>query len=93
MAETLNGEITFDWISKSQMERDENIIKVGSIPHPIIKEHYIQFIQAISKDKNCIYTKFLHPDENPCMKMPNDFHPKCAIEYCNIHGLFKGEYD
>lgn len=30
-AEPLKGEVTFDWISKTQMERDENILKVKNL--------------------------------------------------------------
>ena len=76
-------------------EHDENctVVKVGSVPHPMIQEHYIQFIQVISEDKNCIQTKFLHPNEDPQIKIKDGLKPKCAIEYCNLHGLFKGEHN
>lgn len=71
-----------------------HIIKVGSVPHPMEKEHYIQFIEAISKDKRYIKRKYLNPHEEPEMVIKcladDDF---IAEEYCNIHGLFecKGE--
>lgn len=53
MAQTLNGEISFDWISKSQMERDANIEAVKNIVFtPTLVEHYGKdFFRNIYKDK------------------------------------------
>ena len=66
-----------------------HVIKVGSIPHPMEKEHYIQFIEAISSDKRYVKRKYLNPDEEPEMVMKclenADFE---AREYCNIHKLY-----
>lgn len=64
------------------------LIKVGEVPHPMIEEHYIEWIEIITKDKT--YRKFLHPNEKPeaffdCI---NDEH-FIVREYCNIHGLYK----
>lgn len=65
------------------------VIKIGTIPHPMTKEHYIQFIEAISNDKRYIKRKYLFPDEEPEMIIKclenDDF---AAREYCNIHGLY-----
>ena len=38
-------------------------VKVGSIEHPMLPEHYIEFIEVIT-EKN-IYRKFLKPGEKP----------------------------
>lgn len=66
-----------------------HVIKVGSQPHPMEKEHYIEFIEAISKDKRYIKRKYLNPNEEPEMVIKcleeDDFE---AREHCNIHGLF-----
>lgn len=66
-----------------------HVVKVGQVPHPMLDEHYIQFIEIISNDNRYIKRKYLHPDEEPemvikCMNS-DDFE---AREYCNIHGLY-----
>ncbi len=66
-----------------------HVVKVGSMPHPMTKEHYVQFIEIISDDRRYVKRKYLNPDEEPemvikCMS-DNDFE---AREYCNIHGLY-----
>lgn len=68
------------------------VVKVGTMPHPMEKEHYIQFIECISNDNRYIKRKYLFPDEEPemilkCME-ENDLK---AREYCNIHGLFSNK--
>lgn len=69
---------------------EDNKIKVGSTEHPMIKEHYIEFIQCISKDKKHIQTKFLQSEEKPQMDIYDKENISCAVEYCNIHGLWIG---
>ena len=70
-------------------EGESKIIRVGSIPHPMAEEHYIMFIEAISKDKKRITRQYLVPQEKPEMGLnnnnDNDF---TARELCNIHGLW-----
>ena len=68
-------------------------IRIGSNIHPVIIEHHIQFIQAISKDEKHVKTKFLTIDDLP------ELNIKCKCEsslwaraLCNIHGLFKNEF-
>ena len=69
------------------IEKTENgiKIKIGSIPHPMEQEHYIEFIEVIS-DGN-VYRKFLKPGEVAeaefCVKSGE------VREYCNLHGLWK----
>lgn len=64
-------------------------IRVGEILHPMEPEHYIMFIQAISKDKNCAKIKYLYPENEPKMSINSDY--EFAYEYCNIHGLWEGK--
>ncbi len=73
-------------------------IRVGEFPHPMEPEHYIQFIEAISKSKKTIHREYLHPGEAPeininCRSNLGKGDGLTAREYCNIHGLFatKGE--
>lgn len=69
-----------------------HVIKVGSTPHPMEKEHYIQFIEVISNDRRYVKRKYLYPNEEPemiikCLEEDN-FE---ARELCNIHGLFSNK--
>lgn len=68
----------------------KNKIQVGSVPHPMIEEHHIEFIQVISEDKKNITTKFLNINETPEMITNSDNNYTCAFEYCNLHGLWQG---
>ncbi len=62
-------------------------VKVGSVPHPMISEHYIEWVELIVDGIS--YRKFLNPGDAPeaefCVKADN----ATAREYCNIHGLWK----
>ncbi|MDD3628946.1 MAG: desulfoferrodoxin [Candidatus Humimicrobiaceae bacterium] len=62
-------------------------VKVGSVAHPMIDVHYIEWIELIANGK--AYRKFLNPGDEPeaefCIKADN----VTAREYCNIHGLWK----
>ena len=71
-------------------ETGENKIQVGSIPHPMIESHYIQFIESISKDNKYICIKFLEPEDEPIKNLRCSREINRAIEYCNIHGLWEG---
>ncbi len=70
------------------MKDDGNIlIQVGTELHPMSGEHYIEFIEAVYKDKNEISIKFLHPGQMPVFDVHEN--PSSAYEYCNIHGLWE----
>ncbi|MGN1124889.1 MAG: desulfoferrodoxin family protein [Candidatus Gastranaerophilaceae bacterium] len=68
-------------------------IRVGATKHPMSEEHHIIFIQAISKDKKYVKTKFLSVDENPELNLKCNCSDIWARALCNIHGLFKGDYN
>ena len=59
--------------------------------HPMINEHFIQFVQAQSKDKNEIYMKYFYPNQIPEIDVSNFEGEINAIEYCNIHLLWGSE--
>ena len=65
-------------------ESGECLVKVGSIPHPMEEEHYIEWIEARDGEKAC--KVFLKAGDNPEAEF--DFEPKTARAYCNIHGLW-----
>lgn len=67
---------------------EDNIVKIGSIEHPMTEEHYIEWIEATDEQgKNC--KKFLKPEEKP--KAEFDFKVKKTRAYCNVHGLWQSE--
>lgn len=69
-----------------EMIEDKKFVTVKT--HPMLKEHYIQFIEVYKKDKSELHLKYLNPDDIA------EFNINCipdeidAIEYCNIHGLW-----
>ena len=74
------------------MEGTTKTIRVGSILHPMEKEHYIMFIEAISPDKKYLKRKFLTPNDEPKLELKNcDCKGVIARELCNIHGLWQSK--
>ncbi len=64
-------------------------IRVGSQLHPMLNEHYIQFIEAISEDKNKLCRQYFTPQDTPIMVLKEKVGIQKAREYCNIHGLWE----
>lgn len=62
-------------------------VKVGSIPHPMEKEHYIEWIELIADDR--VYRVFLKPGGEPEAKFEVEAGKLSAREYCNVHGIWK----
>ena len=63
-----------------------NKVIIGSVEHPMISEHYIEWIEATSQTGE-ICKIFLKPGDKPEAEFP--FEPVSAREYCNLHGLWK----
>jgi superoxide reductase len=65
-------------------------VKVGSTPHPMTEEHYIQWVEVLVGNK--AYREFLKPGQEPqaifCIDPGNE--PLVLREYCNLHGLWQG---
>lgn len=64
-------------------------VKVGSTPHPMLAEHYIQWIELLTPTS--VLRRELKPDEKPEAVFLTDETAICAREYCNLHGLWKCE--
>jgi len=64
---------------------EDKKIKVGSIPHPMDEDHYIEWIEAINEKETCKI--FLKPGNKPEAEF--NFEPTSARIYCNLHGLWK----
>lgn len=66
-------------------------VNVGSVDHPMLENHYIQFI--ILETTNGWLKKDLKPGEKPhaVFALTDGEKPVAAYEYCNLHGLWKAE--
>ena len=64
-------------------------VKVGSVEHPMVEGHYIQWIVVQTNHGNK-RTK-LKPGEKPEAKFAllPDEKVEAVLEYCNLHGLYK----
>ena len=71
------------------VEGNKVTVKVGSVPHPMTKEHYIEFI--VLKTQYGEQRKYLMPDDAPeaCFMLCGGDKVETAYEYCNLHGLWK----
>ena len=64
-------------------------VTVGSTEHPMLDEHYIQWI-AVETDKG-VQRKSLNPGEAPkaAFALAEGETLQAVYEYCNLHGLWK----
>ena len=62
--------------------------QVGSVAHPMLDEHYIEWICLETKDG--YQFKFLKPGDAPAAEFVAE-DPVAVWEYCNLHGLWKAE--
>lgn len=91
---TLKKENTVDASKEKHVpviEKKDNgiLIKVGSVEHPMTKEHYIEWIELNVDDR--VYKKFLSPDDKPEAFFNVEGDVISAREYCNLHGLWRAE--
>ena len=66
-------------------------VTVGSVEHPMLDAHYIQFI--ILETNQGYQKKDLKPGDAPVAKfaLSDGETAVAAYEYCNLHGLWKAE--
>ena len=64
-------------------------VAVGSVAHPMIPEHYIQWIAVVSDGK--LFVEHLKPGAEPKASFEG-VSSGTAYEYCNLHGLWKAEF-
>ena len=72
------------------VEGDKVIVTVGSVAHPMVPEHSIEWVY-LQTDKGG-QRKCLTPGAEPCVIFAlNDEKPLAVFAYCNLHGLWKSE--
>ena len=64
-------------------------VKVGSVEHPMLDVHFIQWIAVESKQG--VQIKYLQPDQAPeaVFALSEGDELVAVYEYCNLHGLWK----
>lgn len=62
-------------------------VKVSSVPHPMEKTHFIEWIELIAD--GLVYRKFLEPGDPPEVEFSINADTIKAREHCNIHGLWQ----
>ncbi|MBN2754336.1 MAG: desulfoferrodoxin [Candidatus Goldbacteria bacterium] len=67
---------------------DGVLVKIGSVPHPMEADHWIQFIEVISTD-GFVTRKDLNPGDKPEVFFQIPVAKISVVrEFCNKHGLW-----
>lgn len=64
-------------------------VKIGSIPHPMQPEHFIQWIELIQGSK--VKRTELKPGDQPEAEFCVDENDFIVRAYCNLHGLWANQ--
>ena len=74
----------------SEGENGSTVVKVGAIPHPMLKEHQIMWVELREGNKS-LKKIDLTPGNPPVAIFEGiPFKPEyTAIEFCNLHGLWE----
>lgn len=72
-----------------KVEGNKVLVKVGSEVHPMIPEHYIEWVSLQTKLGN--QRKALKPGEEPkvCFSICEGDEVEAVYAYCNLHSLWK----
>lgn len=64
-------------------------VTVGSTEHPMLPEHYIEWISL--QTRQGVQRKMLQPGEAPkaCFALCDGDEVEAVYAYCNLHGLWK----
>jgi superoxide reductase len=71
-------------------KEDSFEVVIGSVLHPMEEAHYIEWIEATSKQGN-VSKVFLNPVDDKVARAEFNFEPVSARMYCNKHGLWKNK--
>ncbi|MGM9538000.1 MAG: desulfoferrodoxin family protein [Candidatus Onthomonas sp.] len=72
-----------------QVEGNLVTVKVGSTDHPMLPEHYIEWVSLQTKQGN--QRKTLHPGDRPevCFALCEGDEVEAVYAYCILHSLWK----
>ena len=72
-----------------EVNGDTVTVKVGSVEHPSLPAHYIEWIVLVTEGG--FQMKWLKHGDKPEATFKIMDKPVAAFEYCNLHGLWKAE--
>ncbi|MCD7872194.1 MAG: desulfoferrodoxin [Clostridiales bacterium] len=74
-----------------KIENGKVHVQIGEVKHPMLDEHYIEWIGLQTKQGYQI--KPLKPGDEPkaCFSVCDGDEVEAVYEHCNIHGLWKAE--
>lgn len=72
-----------------EIGKDSITVKVGSVAHPMLEEHSIEWVELIADGK--VYRQNLKPGGAPEATFPVVAKQVTAREYCNLHGLWSAQ--
>ena len=74
-----------------EVEGNTVTVAVGSVAHPMLEEHFIQWI--VLETKEGFQMKKLVPGQEPkaVFVLADGDTAVAAYEYCNLHGLWKAD--
>ena len=72
-----------------EMKDNKVFVKVGSVEHPMIPEHHIEWVSIQTKSGN--QRKALNPSDKPevCFAICEGDEVEAVYAYCNLHGLWR----
>lgn len=78
-------------VTEADSDKQQVFIKVGEMPHPMDKNHFIEWI-CLKTDRG-VYRRCLKPDEAPetGFYICKEERVLEAFAWCNLHGLWKNQ--
>lgn len=72
-----------------ELKDNKVLVSIGSVEHPMLPEHYIEWISLQTKFGN--QRKALKPGDEPkvCFSVCDGDEIVAVYAYCNLHGLWK----
>jgi superoxide reductase len=65
-------------------------VTVGSVPHPMEQEHYIEWVEVLAGGGVC--RRVLRPGDAPEVLFGGQAAGGTVRAYCNLHGLWKATF-
>lgn len=78
-------------VPEIKIEGKKVIVDVGSVTHPMLDEHYIEWVSLETKEG--IQRKVLSSGMEPKVEflLSESDEPVAVYAYCNLHGLWKAD--
>lgn len=72
-----------------EINGDTVTVKIGSVTHPMEEAHHIEFIYLQTERGGQRKSLDVGAEPIATFKVTSDDRPVAALEYCNLHGLWK----